>query len=196
MIRMLRAASMAAIVAGSLLLAGASTTFATAVDPGTLAPPPPPGARCFTTGPGRVTCDTVLNATLENVPDLEIPCGLLYVSGTDFRDGFRFYENGLMVRRHVTFTFNGTWSLSPTGQGPSVGLIARGGWWDVWPVPGGSDEDAVQISASGLDVKAIGPGLNAQFQIAGRFDENGDHTGIFTAFSDESLAALCDALGG
>ena len=193
MIRMLRSISLAAVTAGSLLLASASGALAAEVDPSTLTPPPPPGARCFTTGPNRVTCDTVLNSTFENVPDFELPCGQVYVSGTDFREGFRFYEDGLMVRRHVTIAVNATWSLSPTGDGPSVRLIARGGWWNVWPVPGGSDADALQVS-SGVDIKVIGPGLGADFQIAGRFDEEGNHTGIFTAFSDESIAALCEAL--
>lgn len=193
MLRLLRNAALAATTMGSILLAGVSPVLAGSVDPSTLTPPPPPGARCFTTGPGRVTCDTVLNFTLENEPDFELPCGLLYVTGTDFRDGFRFYENGLIVRRHVTAAVNVTWSLSPTGDGPSVRLIARGSWWSVWPVPGGVDGEDLFIS-SGLDAKAIGPGLGVAFQIAGRTDPEGNHTGIFTAFSDESSAALCSAL--
>jgi hypothetical protein len=195
MIRLLRSISLAAVTAGSLLLGGASGAAAAQVDPSTLTPPPPPGARCFTTGPGRVTCDTVLNFTLENAPDLELPCGQLYITGTDFRDGFRFYENALIVRRHVTASLNATWSLSPTGDGPSVRLVAHLSWWSVWPVPGGVDgEDA--FTSTGLDVKVIGPGLGADFQIAGRFAPDSDHTGIFTAFSDESLVALCGALTG
>ena len=193
MIRMLRAASVAAVVAGSLLLAGASSTLAAAVDPNSLTPPPPPGARCFTTGPGRVTCDTVLNFALENVPDFEIPCGMLYVTGTDFRDGFRFYEDGLLVRRHVTAHFDATWSLSPIGDGPSVSLIARLSWQEVWPVPG-EDNEGVLVASTGVDIKAISPGLGADFQISGRTIADETHTGIFTAFSDESLAALCGAL--
>lgn len=189
--RLLRAASLASVLAGSILVAGTSATLAAEVDPSTLTPPPPPGARCFTTGPDRVTCDTALNFTLENEPDFELPCGLLYISGTDFRDGLRFYEDGLLVRRHVTFAVNGMWSLSPTGEGPTLRLIARGSSWEVWAVPGG---DASIETATGVDVKAIGPGLGADFQISGRFDPEGNHTGIFTAFSDASLEALCDAL--
>ena len=100
-----------------------------------------------------------------------------------------------MVRRHVTVELDATWSLSPTGDGPTVTLIGRSQFWSVWPVPGGDDDDAL-VTASGLDLKAKGPGLGADFQIAGRFNPDGDHTGIFTAFSDESLLALCDALGG
>jgi hypothetical protein len=195
MIRLFRTISLAAITAGSVLLAGASGAFAGSVDPSTLTPPPPPGARCFTTGPGRVTCDTFLNFTLENAPDFELPCGMLYVTGTDFRDGFRFYEDGLMVRRHVTAHFDATWSLSPTGDGPSVSLIARLSWWEVWPVPG-EDNEGVLVASTGVDIKAISPGLGAFFQISGRTIADGTHTGIFTAFSDESIAALCGALAG
>jgi hypothetical protein len=192
--KLLRAASLATVMGASVLLASATATLAAPVDPATLTPPPPPGARCFTTGPGRVTCDTVLDLTFANQPDFEAPCGQLYVSGTDFRDGLRFYEDGLIVRRHVTFAINATLSLSPTGDGPTVTLIARAGWWNVWPVPGGNDQDAIQIS-TGLDVKVIGPGIGAEFQIAGRFKPDESHTGSFTAFSDESLAAICAALG-
>jgi hypothetical protein len=194
MIRMLRAASIAAIVAGSLLLAGASTTLAAAVDPGTLTPPPPPGARCFTTGPSRVICDTFLNLDVVNQPDFETPCGLLYVTGTDERDGTRYYEDGLLVRRHITFDINVSWSLSPTGSGPTLKLIGHVGEWSVWPVPGVEGNEIVTFS--GLDAKAIGPGLGTGFQIAGRWDPDGSHTGLFAAFSDESMAAICAALGG
>jgi hypothetical protein len=190
---MLRAASITAIV-GSLLLAGAPATLAAAVDPGTLTPPPPPGARCFTTGPGRVTCDTALNLVVENQPDFETPCGLLYVTGTDERDGTRYYENGLLVRRHIMFDINVTWSLSPTGEGPTLKLIAHTGEWMSWPDPG-NDETAI-VTFSGLDAKAIGPGFGTGFQIAGRWNPDGSHAGLFAAFSDESMAAICAALGG
>ena len=196
MLRALRLVLIWTIATASLVITGASTAVAAGVDPSTLTPPPPPGARCFTTGPERVTCDTFLNFTFENQPDFEVPCGVLYVSGTDFRDGFRFYENGLLVRRHITGAVNATWSLSPTGDGPTVDLIAHISLWEVWPVPGGRDEDAVLLASSGLDIKTRTPGLGAAFQNAGRFEGDGSHTGIFRAFSDESIAALCAALAG
>ena len=191
----LRSLLLAILTLSFLTLAGPSATYAAEVDPSTLTPPPPPGARCHTTGPDRVVCDTVLNETFENAPDFEQPCGTIYLTGTDLRDGFRFYEDGLMVRRHVTAHVRATGSLSPTGEGPTVDLIAHHNWWSVWPIPGGDDEDAL-VTAVGLDVKIRGAGLGAAFQIAGRFDQQGDHTGIFTAFSDASLNALCEALEG
>ena len=114
----------------SLLLAGASATLAGSVDPSTLQPVPPPGARCHTAG-NQVICDTVLNSTLENQPDFELPCGVLYLTGTDFRDGLRFYQDGKIVRRHVTGALNVTGTLSPTGDGSTItpdrtlGLVGR-----------------------------------------------------------------------
>jgi hypothetical protein len=184
---------LAVVVASLLGLAGAATVAAADVDPSTLTPPPPPGANCHTTGPDRVVCDTILNADLENVPDFELPCGTLYLTGTDYREGFRFYEDGLMVRRHVTADFRVTASLSPTGGEPTIRLFAHLNWWSVWPVPGGDDDDAL-VTETGMSLKATGPGLGADFLIAGRFLPDGEHTGRFTAFSDESMVALCAAL--
>ena len=177
-----------------LLLATVPAALAGSVDPSTLQPPPPPGARCHTAG-GQIICDTVLNFDLENQPDIELPCGTLYLTGTDYRNGFRFYVDGKIVRRHVQGALNVVGSLSPTGDGPTIQLIAHWNWWAVWPIPGGGDEDAVQ-DEFGLSLKALGPGLGAGFQIAGQFDPAGNHQGLFTAFSDESMAALCEALEG
>ena len=182
-------------IAAVLLLAAAPVSLAASVDPSTLTPPPPPGARCHTTGPDRVVCDTVLNATLENVPDFELPCGTIYLTGTDLREGFRFYENGLLVRRHVTGDFRVTASLSPTGAGPTIELSAHWNWWSVWPTPGGGDDDALTTEV-GMSLKASAPGLGSDFHIAGRFDPAGNHTGVFTAFSDASMVALCEAFLG
>jgi hypothetical protein len=178
--------------AAGLLLATVPASLAGSVDPSTLTPPPPPGARCHTAGQ-QIICDTVLNFDLVNQPDFELPCGTMYLTGTDYRDGFRFYVDGLIVRRHVTGALNVTGSLSPTGDGPTIRLIARWNIWSVWPIPGGGDDDAVAIER-GLSLKAIGPGIDSDFAIAGQFDAQGNHTGLFTAFSDESMDALCEAL--
>ena len=180
--------------AAGLLLATVPASLAGNVDPSTLTPPPPPGARCYTAGQ-QIICDTVLNFDLVNQPDFELPCGTLYLTGTDYRDGFRFYVDGKIVRRHVTGALNVTGSLSPTGDGPTIKLIARWNIWSVWPIPGGGDDDAVAIER-GLSLRAIGPGLDSDFAIAGQFDPFGNHTGLFTAFSDESIVALCEALEG
>jgi hypothetical protein len=193
MLRLSRFLVSLALGAG-LLLATVPAALAGSVDPSSLQPPPPPGARCHTAG-GQIICDTVLNFDLVNQPDMELPCGTLYLTGTDYRDGFRFYVDGKIVRRHVQGALNVIGSLSPTGAGPTIRLIAHWNWWAVWPIPGGGDEDSVQ-DEFGLSLKAIGPGLGAGFQIAGQFDPAGNHKGLFTAFSDESMLALCEALEG
>jgi hypothetical protein len=131
----MRALVVSAVLAATLVLAGGSAALAGEVDPSTLQPPPPPGARCHQAG-NQVICDTVLNFTLENAPDFEAPCGVVYLTGTDFRDGFRIYQDGKIVRRHVTGELDVTANLSPTGDGPTVRLIAHWGWWAVWPTPG------------------------------------------------------------
>ena len=179
-------------MAAGMLLAAAPASLAGSVDPSTLQPPPPPGAKCHTAG-NQIICDTILNFDLVNQPDFDLPCGTLYLTGTDYRDGFRFYVDNKIVRRHVTSTVNLIGSLSPTGAGPTIRLIGHLNWWSVWPVPGGGDEDAVQVER-GLSLKAIGPGLGSDFQISGQFDPDGNHNGLFTAFSDESMDALCEAL--
>ena len=140
----------------SLLLASAPASLAGSVDPSTLQPPPPPGAKCHTAG-NQVICDTVLNFDLENQPDFDLPCGTLYLTGTDYREGFRFYVDGLMVRRHVTGALNVTGSLSPSGDGPTIRLIARWNIWSVWPVPGGGDDDAIAIE-KGPELEGDRPG--------------------------------------
>ena len=151
-----------------LLLAAAPASLAGSVDPSTLQPPPPPGAKCHTAG-NQIICDTILNFDLENQPDFDLPCGTLYLTGTDYREGFRFYVDGKIVRRHVTGAFNVTGSLSPTGDGPTIRLIARWNIWSVWPIPGGGDDDAIAIER-GLSLRAIGPGLGSDFHISGQFD--------------------------
>ena len=113
---------------------GSPASLAGSVDPSTLQPPPPPGAKCHTAG-NQIICDTILNFDLENQPDFDLPCGTLYLTGTDYREGFRFYVDGKIVRRHVTGAFNVTGSLSPTGDGPTIRLIARWNIWSVWPIP-------------------------------------------------------------
>jgi hypothetical protein len=63
----------------------------------------------------------------------------------------------------------------------------------VWPVPGGNDEDSLTIE-SGLDLRISGPGIGAGFQITGHFLPDGTVHGLFTAFTDEAMSLLCEAL--
>jgi hypothetical protein len=108
------------LIAGALAVAapGVSAT-SPRVDPSTLQPPPPSDARCVPTG-RYVICHTVVDFRVEAAPatDLGLPCGTIYFTATDVRHGLRFYENGLLVRRHVTTPggVSGFISLSATGD--------------------------------------------------------------------------------
>ena len=180
------------VAAASLFLGTAGGAAAGSVDPSTLTPAPPPDARCHTAG-NQVICDTVLNSFPENEPALDAPCGTLYLTGTDLRNGTRFYTDGLMTRRHVTAQLNGTLSLSPTGDGPTVEMTGHLNWWGYWPVPG-AEGDGVQTN-HGVDIKISGPGLGSGFMLAGNFLPDGTAHGHLTAFSDDAFARLCAALG-
>jgi len=180
------------VAATSLFLGTVGSVAAASVDPSTLTPSPPSDARCHTAG-NQVICDTVLNFFLENEPDMDTPCGQLYFTGTDLRNGTRFYTDGLLTRRHVTAQVNGTLSLSPTGDGPSVTVTAHHNWWGYWLVPG-SDGDGIQTT-HGVELKISGPGISSGFMLAGAFLPDGSAHGRLTAFSDDAFARLCAALG-
>ena len=177
----------------ALSLATAPLASARSVDPSTLQPPPPPGARCHDAG-RQVICDTTLNTSFVNEPAFDAPCGTIYATGTDLRDGTRWYTDGLITHRHVNGALNATLSLSPSGAGPSVRMTGHWNWWSVWAVPGGTDDDAVTTEA-GLDLRISGPGIGSGFHISGRFLPDGTIHGLFTGFSDEGFAAVCAALG-
>jgi hypothetical protein len=184
---------LAAAAAGTVLLATAGITLAGSVDPATLTPPPPDDARCHSAG-RQVICDTVLNFFPENEPAIDAPCGTLYFTGTDLRNGFRYYNSDLlMTRRHVTRQLTGTLSLSSRGEGPYLRMTGHQNWWAYWPVPG-SPGDGIQTN-HGVDIKIQGPGINSQFMLAGNFQPDGTARGHLTAFSDETLQLLCTALG-
>ena len=181
------------LVVGALSLGAASSAAAGSVDPSTLQPPPPSGARCHDAG-NQVICDTTLDFDLVNEPFTDAPCGTLYLTGTDERDGTRWYTDGLITHRHVVGALNGTLTLSPTGSGPYVRATGHWNWWSVWAVPGGNDDDAV-TTESGLDLRLSGPGIGSRFHISGRFLPDGTTHGRFTGFSDAGFAAVCAALG-
>lgn len=177
----------------ALSLATAPLASARSVDPSTLQPPPPPGARCHEAG-NQVICDTTLDASFVNEAAFDAPCGTLYITGSDLRDGTRWYTAGLITHRHVVGALNATLTLSPTGDGPSVKVTGHWNWWSVWSVPGGDDEDAV-TTESGLDLRISGPGIGSRFHISGHFLPDGTIHGLFTGFSDDGFEAVCAALG-
>jgi len=176
---------------------GRTTTPAFAgaiVDPNTLQPVPP-NATCREDGP-QIICDTFFleDAVNEPIPDFALPCGTIYETSHYRGDGTRWYVNRLVVRRHVAASLDGTWSLSPTGAGPTVKLTGYYSYWTVWTTPG-DDSTAVDTSNSGSDFKISAPGFGVIVHDAGLTYPDGTHHGLTAfPFTPEVEATLCAAL--
>ena len=163
------------------------------VDPSTLTPEPPPGARCQSAG-NQVICDTQLDESILTPTAVgDLPCGTLYETKSDVRQGTRWYDaEGLLVERHVTQQLRGTWSLSPDMSAPIVLIAAHANWRDRLAVPGDFD------SNSGHDATARCS--MSRRPDTGRFSTRPDtkapdgFTGRFDEFDDATIAELCEAL--
>jgi hypothetical protein len=186
-------AAVVALAVAALALVGGATGGNIIPDPSILQPPPPPGAVCRADGP-YIICDTVLDSTLENEPIFDLPCGTVYETSVDQRDGTRWYVEGLLVKRRVVAHLTGTWSLSPTGEGPTVAVDANWNWWIQLAVPG--DESTGALTAHGTDLRVSSPGLGGLIHDAGITYPDETHHGVARFFdTPESAAALCSALG-
>jgi hypothetical protein len=181
------------IGAALAVTAPAASAGPPSVDPSTLQPPPPPGASCRLDG-RFVICQTELHEVLDAEPILELPCGTLYETARDDREGIRWYEDGLAVRRFVSRHFSGYWTLSATGEGPLVTLSGHSNFWTEWLVPG--DEASEQDTFHGLEVLAKAPDGGIVTQVTGVFFPDETHHGIFQIPDEDPAvqAALCDAL--
>ena len=118
LIMALMLAMVVAAITGGAALAGQS------VDPSTLTPPPPAGAVCQETGQ-YVICQTYFDEPpVVNEPEFMVSCGSgdrwVYLTETVHREGIRWYSDGLLVKRFGTEHEEGTLSLSPTGEEPTV----------------------------------------------------------------------------
>lgn len=163
-------------------------------DPSVLQPPPPPGAVCRDNGTYTI-CHTTLDFTYASNPIFDIPCGTLYETGTDFRDGIRWYVDDQLVQRRAVAKLRETWSLSPTNSGPTVTVVGNWNWWIRLMVPG--DESTGELTSHGTDLLIQGPRLGGLFHDAGITYPDGTHHGVVPQFdSPEAVDALCSALGG
>jgi hypothetical protein len=183
--------------------AGTATAAPKTVDPNTLTPAPDEGvvAECKETG-NYIICQTYFDEQpLVNVPVFDLSCGTVYETSNIHREGIRWYSSeGLLLRRFVTEDVQGTWSLSPTGEGPTVAFFAHDNWTDVYAIPG--DEESVSTTFHGDSFTAMAPGYGVLFHIAGQDLPNGTHHGAGGAFfideegnvDPEADAALCEAL--
>ena len=165
------------------------------VDPNTLQPVPP-NATCRDDG-RQIICDTFVDEYLANEPitDFGLPCGTIYETSHYHGAGTRWYENRLVVRRHVAASLDGTWSLSPTGVAPSVSISGSWSVWTTWTTPG-DDSTAVETSSSGNDFKGSAPGYGVIFHDAGLTFPDGTHHGVSAQipFTPDVAATLCAAL--
>lgn len=192
----LRALAGASVLAVTLLVSTAVPAAAgQLVDPSTLQPPPPPGAECRANGQW-IICQTglVLAPVNEPILDFDLPCGTLYETATDVRSGIRWYTaDGKLAKRFVTQDMEGTWSLSPTGAGPTVTITAHTNWRNVYAVPGDESSGPQIVHGDGFTVRA--PGAGVIVHIAGLDLVDGTHRGVFRFIEDPEVAAeLCAAL--
>jgi hypothetical protein len=181
-------------VIASLVLA-APTFAGPIVDPNTLQPVPP-NATCRDDG-RQIICDTFLEefAVNEPIADFDLPCGTIYETSFFRGDGTRWYVDRLAVKRHVAASLDGTWSLSPTGAGPTVKISGHWSIWTVWTTPG-DDSTLVEYRSSGNDFKVSAPGFGVILQNAGVTYADGTHHGVSAQFpfTPEVEATLCAAL--
>ena len=177
----------------AMIAASAPAAAGPIVDPGTLTPVPPPGAECRANGPSLTLCHTVFLEEFANEPAFDLPCGTVYETRHDPRTGLRWYRGGLLVKRQVFAHADGSWSLSPTGDGPAVRFFANRTWTDIYPVPG--DEGSQVEVYRGVDLHLFGS--RGTVQIAGLQMDDGETHGVFRFPDDPRAAAtLCAALGG
>jgi hypothetical protein len=190
------------LLAAMLVLAATTavswtTTAASAgalVDPNTLQPVPP-NAVCRADGP-QVVCDTFFDETLVNEPIFDLPCGTVYETSFYRGDGTRYYVNGLLVKRHVAASLDGTWSLSPTGAGTKLKETASFSEESFWPVPGSGGDDTAISTEHGSNFKISAPGAGVIIQDSGTWYPDGEHRGLLRGLpSPATDAALCAAFG-
>ena len=186
-----------------ILAAGTASAAPTSVDPDTLTPPPPPGAECKQTGQ-YVICHTFGDESWANQPDFTLSCGRAYSTGSAHSEDIRWYSDGLLVRRFVKVTEEGTFSLSPTGEGPTVRFVPHYNFVDYFATPG--DFDSVTEIEHGMDFRIWRPDSGVMVHLAGIFvfapDGITHHgAGEFALDEEDNLvipakadAALCEAL--
>jgi hypothetical protein len=169
------------------------------VDPTTLTPPLKPFRVCYETG-RWVYCDTSNTDTWANEPVIELPCGTVYESATNVSLAERWYEDGLLVERNNEERLTGTWTLSPTGSGPSVEIRVNDGWHEHFVIPGDLFSDVERAHGSFLRILSFG---NVILEVGLFLSPEEVHHGyssldgpsnIFDGTDPVGAAKLCDAL--
>jgi hypothetical protein len=171
----------------------AFASAANTVDPSTLTPAAPPGAECHADG-NWIICHTALSFAPVNEPNEELPCGVVYQTGTDERRGIRWYtSDGLLAKRFVSQDAEFTWSLSAAGAGPLLTVSVHSNWRNVYAVPGDESTGPQVTHGNGLMIRQPGEGVIVH--LAGLNEADDTHHGVARFFDDPAVAAeLCAAL--
>jgi hypothetical protein len=163
----------------------------TLVDPTSLTPPLKPFRVCYELGP-NVQCDTSGDVMNVNQEIDELPCGVLYTTNHEVSNSTRWYLDGLLVRRAVQEQITGTYTLSPTGAGPTVAFGIEDSWDEHFAVPGDIDSAIRDVSGVSLRIPAV-----PELKDAGLYLGADDLThGLSTGDDPVGIAKLCDLLLG
>lgn len=194
---------LAAMLAALLLASGAALAGPLVEDTSTLTPPPPPGSECRDNGQ-YVICQTYFDETAVNEPVdwVELPCGTFYETSTTHREGIRWYSDGLIVKRFHTQDTEGTWSLSPTGEGPTIGFFSHENVQTDYAVPGDGSEDNASETHHGV-FRVLLPGSGGLLTAGITYPDGTHHGVVHDIDADEDgivddpevAATLCAALG-
>ena len=175
----------------------AFATTGKTIDPSALTPDPAlAGAEAVCQADGQwIICHTTLTIQSVNQPLVGFPCGTVYETSIDTREGIRWYNAGdsVIVKRRVTQRLEGTWSLSSDGAGPTVILEASSNWYDSRYADPNDLDSGTRASHGEFTLRA--PGYGTIAHIAGVDTPDGSHHGVFLLPEDPAVAAeLCAAL--
>jgi hypothetical protein len=193
------------IVLGALLAATAAAGSPHAVDPSSVTPPLNPSLTwsCSDTGAGPI-CKGTLEVSYQNEPiDMSCDGNPVYVTGSSSDHTTRWHlPDGRATKTISNESSNDRFSLSPTGDGPS--LVVRGHWnrHYTYPIPG--DRASRVLTEVGAVYVATAPGEGVVFHDVGliRFAPGSDFEEIDVMHGPHDLysdfeaveRAVCDQL--
>lgn len=186
-----------AVSCGGLVLGGVPASAGGLIDPSTLFPAPAPDSICRANGTG-VICETTFNGSVQNEPAFPLPCGLVYETSDDVRRGIRWYDaDRRLTQRFVFQDATGSWSLSPTGDGPSATVIAHADWQNR-NIDASAPAETWPTTYHGMMIRITGPDHGRPiFQYTGLERPDGSHSGLgdWVDFDSPAIQSLlCDAL--
>ena len=194
----LLAVALVAALSTTAIASPVAVHAAESVDGTTLTPPVIPGTPCFADG-RWIRCETGFTASWANEPAFGLPCGTVYESAMQVRRSTRWYLDRLLVERDATERIRGTWSLSPTGDGPFVEIRVNDGWHEHFLVPGDLASDAEAAHGSFLRVTSLGnvildAGVYLPGDVHHGYTTITTESNIFDGTDPTGAAALCDVL--